>query len=61
MAAGQTFFINDAQYIRSIATTRKGWAFQLARWRAVAKEVGAKTLVLFHHDRIPPIGIVDNS
>ena len=52
LAAGADIFINDAQYTPDqLATTRKGWGH--SSWldgARVAKEVGAKTLVLFHHD-----------
>jgi phosphoribosyl 1,2-cyclic phosphodiesterase len=52
LAAGADIFINDAQYTpEQLATTRKGWGH--SSWREgvkVAREVGAKTLVLFHHD-----------
>jgi phosphoribosyl 1,2-cyclic phosphodiesterase len=52
LAAGADIFINDAQYtLEQMATTRKGWGH--SSWREgvrVAREAGAKTLVLFHHD-----------
>jgi phosphoribosyl 1,2-cyclic phosphodiesterase len=52
LAAGADIFINDAQYTpEQMATTRKGWGH--SSWREgvrVAREAGAKTLVLFHHD-----------
>src|SRR5260221_2248807 len=52
LAAGADIFINDAQYTpEQLATTRKGWGH--SSWldgARVAKEVGAKTLVLVHHD-----------
>jgi len=52
LAAGADIFINDAQYTtEQLCTTRKGWGH--SSWLdgvRVAKEVGAKTLVLFHHD-----------
>jgi phosphoribosyl 1,2-cyclic phosphodiesterase len=52
LAAGADIFINDAQYTpEQLATTRRGWGH--SSWldgTRVAKEVGAKTLVLFHHD-----------
>src|SRR5712691_8454512 len=52
LAAGADIFINDAQYTpEQLASTRKGWGH--SSWldgARVAKEVGAKTLVLFHHD-----------
>jgi hypothetical protein len=52
LAAGADIFINDAQFTpEQLATTRKGWGH--SSWREgvrVAREVDAKTLVLFHHD-----------
>ena len=52
LAAGADIFINDAQYTpEQLATARKGWGH--SSWREgvkVAREAGAKTLVLFHHD-----------
>jgi phosphoribosyl 1,2-cyclic phosphodiesterase len=52
LAAGADIFINDAQYTpEQLASTRKGWGH--SSWREgvkVAREAGAKTLVLFHHD-----------
>ncbi len=52
LAAGADIFINDAQYTpEQLATTRKGWGH--STWKHgvdLAREVGAKTLVLFHHD-----------
>jgi phosphoribosyl 1,2-cyclic phosphodiesterase len=52
LAKGADIFINDAQYTpEQLATTRRGWGH--SSWREgvrVAREVGAKTLVLFHHD-----------
>jgi phosphoribosyl 1,2-cyclic phosphodiesterase len=52
LAAGADIFINDGQYTpEQLATTRKGWGH--SSWREgvkVAREAGAKTLVLFHHD-----------
>ena len=52
LAAGADIFINDAQYTpEQLTSTRKGWGH--SSWLdgvRVAKEVGAKTLVLFHHD-----------
>ena len=52
LAAGADIFINDAQYTpEQLGTSRKGWGH--SSWldgARVAKEVGAKTLVLFHHD-----------
>ena len=52
LAAGADIFINDAQFTPTqLATTRKGWGH--SSWKEgvkVAREVDAKTLVLFHHD-----------
>jgi phosphoribosyl 1,2-cyclic phosphodiesterase len=52
LASGADIFINDAQYTpEQLASTRKGWGH--SSWREgvkVAREAGAKTLVLFHHD-----------
>src|SRR5258706_639024 len=52
LAQGADIFINDAQYTpEQLATVRKGWGH--STWLEgvnIAKEVGAKTLVLFHHD-----------
>jgi phosphoribosyl 1,2-cyclic phosphodiesterase len=52
LAAGADIFINDAQYTpEQLASKRRGWGH--SSWREgvqVAREVGAKTLVLFHHD-----------
>ncbi len=52
LAAGADIFINDAQFTPAqLAGNRKGWGH--SSWREgvnVAREVNAKTLVLFHHD-----------
>jgi phosphoribosyl 1,2-cyclic phosphodiesterase len=52
LAAGADIFINDAQYTpEQLAATRKGWGH--SSWLEgvkIARQVGAKTLVLFHHD-----------
>ena len=52
LAAGADIFINDAQYTpEQLASTRQGWGH--SSWREgvkVARDAGAKTLVLFHHD-----------
>jgi phosphoribosyl 1,2-cyclic phosphodiesterase len=52
LAANADIFINDAQYTpQQLATTRKGWGH--SSWKegvSIAREVNAKTLVLFHHD-----------
>jgi phosphoribosyl 1,2-cyclic phosphodiesterase len=61
LAAGADIFINDAQYTpEQLAATRKGWGH--SSWREgvkVAREAGAKTLVLFHHDPDSTDRIVD--
>ncbi len=52
LAAEADIFINDAQFTPAqLAGNRKGWGH--SSWREgvnVAREVNAKTLVLFHHD-----------
>jgi phosphoribosyl 1,2-cyclic phosphodiesterase len=52
LAAGADIFINDAQYTpEQLANARRGWGH--SSWRdgvRIAREAGAKTLVLFHHD-----------
>lgn len=52
LAAGADIFINDAQYTPARLTNeRKGWGH--STWLEgvnIAREVNAKTLVLFHHD-----------
>jgi phosphoribosyl 1,2-cyclic phosphodiesterase len=52
LAADADIFVNDAQFTPSqLATTKKGWGH--SSWKEgvnIAREVGAKTLVLFHHD-----------
>jgi phosphoribosyl 1,2-cyclic phosphodiesterase len=52
LAADADIFINDAQYTpEQLATTRRGWGH--SSWKEgvrIAREAGAKTLVLFHHD-----------
>jgi phosphoribosyl 1,2-cyclic phosphodiesterase len=52
LAAGADILINDAQYTpEQLATTRRGWGH--SSWREgvrLARDAGAKTLVLFHHD-----------
>jgi len=61
LAAGADIFVNDAQFTPAqLATTRKGWGH--SSWKEgvrVAREVGAKTLVLFHHDPDSTDRIVD--
>lgn len=52
LAEGADIFINDAQYAPlQLATSRKGWGH--SSWKEgvnIARDVNAKTLVLFHHD-----------
>jgi len=52
LAAGADIFINDAQFTPDqLETTRKGWGH--SSWLEgvkAARQAGAKTLVLFHHD-----------
>jgi phosphoribosyl 1,2-cyclic phosphodiesterase len=52
LAAGADIFINDAQYSpEELLSARRGWGH--SSWQEgvrIAREVGAKTLVLFHHD-----------
>ncbi len=52
LAAGADVLINDAQYTpEQLAGPRRGWGH--SSWTEgvkIAKEVGVKTLVLFHHD-----------
>src|SRR5713226_4249990 len=62
LAAGATILINDAQFSpEQLATTRKGWGH--SSWLEgvkLAKEAGAKTLVLFHHDADSTDRMVDS-
>ena len=62
LAAGADILINDAQYTpEQLAGPRKGWGH--SSWLEgvkIAKEVGVRTLVLFHHDPDSPDRIVDN-
>jgi phosphoribosyl 1,2-cyclic phosphodiesterase len=52
LAEGADIFINDAQYTpEQLAGPKRGWGH--STWQEgvkVAREVNAKTLVLFHHD-----------
>jgi hypothetical protein len=52
LAAGADIFVNDAQYTpEQLVGPRRGWGH--SSWTEgvkIAKEVGVKTLVLFHHD-----------
>jgi phosphoribosyl 1,2-cyclic phosphodiesterase len=61
LAADADIFINDAQFTPTqLATSRKGWGH--SSWRegaSVAREVNAKTLVLFHHDPDSTDRIID--
>jgi phosphoribosyl 1,2-cyclic phosphodiesterase len=52
LAEGADIFINDAQYTpEQLASTRRGWGHSTWLEGAhLAREVNAKTLVLFHHD-----------
>jgi phosphoribosyl 1,2-cyclic phosphodiesterase len=52
LAQGADIFINDAQFTpEQLASTRRGWGHSSwAEGVRVAREAGAKTLVLFHHD-----------
>jgi len=61
LAAGADVFVNDAQYTpEQLAGPRKGWGH--SSWREgvnIAKEVGAKNVVLFHHDPDATDSILD--
>jgi len=61
LAEGADIFINDAQFTPAqLATTRKGWGH--SSWKEgvkIAREVNAKTLVLFHHDPDSTDRVVD--
>jgi phosphoribosyl 1,2-cyclic phosphodiesterase len=61
LAAGADIFINDAQFTpQQLAGSRKGWGH--STWKEgvkVAREVGAKALVLFHHDPDSTDRVVD--
>ena len=52
LAAGADIFVNDAQFTSAqLAGAKKGWGH--SSWKEgvnIAREMGAKTLVLFHHD-----------
>lgn len=62
LAAGADIFINDAQFTPTqLATNRKGWGH--SSWKQgvdIAREVNAKTLVLFHHDPDSTDRLVDD-
>lgn len=61
LAAGADVYIHDAQYSpEQVASSRKGWGH--SSWLEgvkVARESGAKNLVLFHHDPDSPDKTVD--
>lgn len=61
LAVDADIFVNDAQFTPTqLATTRKGWGH--SSWKegvSVARDVNAKTLVLFHHDPDSTDRIVD--
>lgn len=61
LAAGADILVNDAQYTREqLQGARKGWGH--SSWQdgvALAREVGARNLVLFHHDPESTDRIVD--
>jgi phosphoribosyl 1,2-cyclic phosphodiesterase len=61
LAAGADIFVNDAQFTPAqLATTRKGWGH--SSWKEgvnIAREVDAKTVVLFHHDPDSTDRVVD--
>jgi len=63
LAAGADILINDAQFSpEQLATTRKGWGH--SSWLEgvkLAKEAGAKHLVLFHHDPDSSDKVVDET
>jgi len=61
LAEGADIFVNDAQFTPAqLAGAKKGWGH--SSWKEgvnIAREVGAKTLVLFHHDPDSTDRIVD--
>jgi phosphoribosyl 1,2-cyclic phosphodiesterase len=61
LAAGADIFVNDAQFTPAqLASTRKGWGH--SSWKEgvnIAREVDAKTVVLFHHDPDSTDRVVD--
>jgi hypothetical protein len=61
LARGADIFVNDAQFTPAqLATTRKGWGH--SSWKegvAIARDVDAKTVVLFHHDPDSSDRVVD--
>jgi phosphoribosyl 1,2-cyclic phosphodiesterase len=62
LAAGADIFINDAQYSpEELAGPKKGWGH--SSWLEgvkVTEEVGAKNLILFHHDPESSDQVVDD-
>jgi phosphoribosyl 1,2-cyclic phosphodiesterase len=62
LAAGADIFVNDAQFTPTqLAGVRKGWGH--SSWKdgvSIAREVNAKTLVLFHHDPDSTDRVVDS-
>lgn len=62
LASGADIFINDAQFSpEELAANRKGWGH--SSWLEgvkIAKEVGVKNLVLFHHDPDSSDKVVDS-
>ncbi len=62
LADGADIFVNDAQFTPlQLATSKKGWGH--SSWKEgvkIAREVGAKTLVLFHHDPDSTDRVVDS-
>jgi len=62
LAADADIFINDAQYTpEQLASSRRGWGH--SSWLEgvkIARAVGAKNLVLFHHDPDSTDALVDD-
>jgi phosphoribosyl 1,2-cyclic phosphodiesterase len=62
LAEGADIFINDAQFSpEQLASVKKGWGH--SSWRDgvnAARDAGAKTLVLFHHDPDSTDRVVDD-
>jgi len=61
LAAGADIFVNDAQFTPAqLAGPKKGWGH--SSWKEgvrIAREVGAKTVALFHHDPDSSDRVVD--
>jgi phosphoribosyl 1,2-cyclic phosphodiesterase len=61
LASGADIFVNDAQFTpEQLAGPRRGWGH--SSWKEgvrIAREVNAKTLVLFHHDPDSTDRVVD--